>query len=593
MKFTYRTGQRPLDGYTIKRGLGQGGFGEVYFAISDAGKEVALKLIRGHHQVELRGIGHCLNLKHPNLVHLYDLRRDSQENPWLIMEFVQGESLAQVMHNHPKGLPEPLACEWFLLMAKSIGYLHDHGVVHRDLKPGNVFIENGQPKIGDYGLCKSMTESQGAAQTYNVGTVHYMAPEISNGTYNKSIDIYASGVMLYEMFTGRPPFEGESVGEILLKHMTETPDLSKVAATYRPILEKAMAKSPNRRFASMAEMASALERAIRPESQLAVTFPGQPANGTPPVPPVTQRASGESASLSTPHMGLPIQTTPGTGVPVLGMPPAHGLPPTMIPGLDAPNPMGRPLPGHDGPIVTRARPPISGSSMSTASGSSERVARPLLDVVLSLMRIPLLATVPTAAWAIWTRSLDTLELGRLYVLIVLVAAAVVIPGISWARNPAGSTLGRRVLMTFLGLVIGLGGMLLEGWTIVPNWEQLPIWNQPETWRAFLGIEPEGQAAFVKILVFFMVGLGVLRWWLAIDPRRPERFSLFPLLAAGFWSVVLSFEWPKASAPAYLLMTLPAAALVIQFAVPWQKATVKTVSRRLRLQPKPTSDSATV
>src|SRR6266704_2923442 len=77
MKFLYSSGQRPLDGFTLKRGIGRGGFGEVYFGVSDGGKEVALKLVRGDHQVELRGVAQCLNLKHPNLVALYDLRTDS------------------------------------------------------------------------------------------------------------------------------------------------------------------------------------------------------------------------------------------------------------------------------------------------------------------------------------------------------------------------------------------------------------------------------------------------------------------------------------------------------------------------------------
>ena len=74
MKFTYASGQRPLEGYTLKRGIGLGGFGEVYYGVSDGGKEVALKLVRGDTQVELRGVAQCLNLKHPNLVALYDLR---------------------------------------------------------------------------------------------------------------------------------------------------------------------------------------------------------------------------------------------------------------------------------------------------------------------------------------------------------------------------------------------------------------------------------------------------------------------------------------------------------------------------------------
>jgi len=76
LKFTYPSGSRPLDGYTIKRGVGRGGFGEVYFATSDAGKEVALKLIRRNLEVELRGVTQCLNLKHPNLINLYDIKTD-------------------------------------------------------------------------------------------------------------------------------------------------------------------------------------------------------------------------------------------------------------------------------------------------------------------------------------------------------------------------------------------------------------------------------------------------------------------------------------------------------------------------------------
>ena len=77
MKFAYGTGSRPLDGYTIKRGIGRGGFGEVYYAVSDGGKEVALKLIRRNFDVELRGVAQCLNLKHPNLLGLYDVRADA------------------------------------------------------------------------------------------------------------------------------------------------------------------------------------------------------------------------------------------------------------------------------------------------------------------------------------------------------------------------------------------------------------------------------------------------------------------------------------------------------------------------------------
>jgi hypothetical protein len=262
MRFTYSSGQRPLDGYTLKRGIGKGGFGEVYFAISDGGKEVALKLVRGDREIEMRGMSQCLNLKHPNLVALYDIRPDSRGDQWVVMEYIAGESLSTVLARHPNGLPRELAREWFLALTRAIGYLHDHGIVHRDLKPGNIFLENGVLKVGDYGLSKSISQSQRTAQTDSVGTVHYMAPEISTGNYNKQIDVYAAGIILYEMLTGKVPFEGESAGEILMKHLTTPPDLSKLPSEYLPIVAKALAKNPAQRYATMNEMGRAIEKLV-------------------------------------------------------------------------------------------------------------------------------------------------------------------------------------------------------------------------------------------------------------------------------------------------------------------------------------------
>ena len=209
-KFLYATGAQPLAGFTIKRGVGIGGFGEVYFAVSDAGKEVALKLIERHLDVELRGIRQCLNLKHPNLVALHDVRQDEHGNWWVVMEYVAGQGLQEAIAAHPNGLPAADALAWFFGLASGVAYLHEHGIVHRDLKPANIFRDEGLVKVGDYGLSKFISCSRRSGHTESVGTVHYMAPEVANGRYGKEIDIYAMGVILYEMLTGRLPFEGES-----------------------------------------------------------------------------------------------------------------------------------------------------------------------------------------------------------------------------------------------------------------------------------------------------------------------------------------------------------------------------------------------
>lgn len=259
-KFIYSSGDRPLSGYVIKRGIGQGGFGEVYYAVSEAGKEVALKLVRGNAEVELRGMQQCINLKHQNLVSLYDIKTDDQGDSWVIMEYVAGESLNHVLSRHPQGLTIDQAQSIFGELCQAMQALHESGIVHRDLKPANVFIENGMVKVGDYGLCKFISGTQKSPQTQSIGTVHYMAPEISTGNYGKQVDIYAAGVMLYEMMTGKLPFDGETVGEILMKHLTSQPDLSLVPKEYAGVIGKSLVKNPAERFQTFNEFAEAVAK---------------------------------------------------------------------------------------------------------------------------------------------------------------------------------------------------------------------------------------------------------------------------------------------------------------------------------------------
>jgi hypothetical protein len=267
--YTFKHGDRPIEGITIQRAVGRGGFGEVYYALSDSGKQLAVKYLRENPEVELRGIAQVMNLKSPHLITIYDVRHNEDGEPFVIMEYVSGPSLRELLVADPDGLGPQKAAFFIKGIAHGLSYLHERGIVHRDLKPGNIFYDDGYVKIGDYGLSKHIAVSAHSGNTISVGTVHYMAPEIGSGSYTKSIDIYALGVMLYEMLTGRLPFTGSSMGEVLMRHLSDQPDLTGLPEPFASVIGKALAKEPRDRYQDTDEMVEALTSATEVSDSLA------------------------------------------------------------------------------------------------------------------------------------------------------------------------------------------------------------------------------------------------------------------------------------------------------------------------------------
>ena len=297
MRFTYQSGDQPLSGYTIQRGIHRGGFGEVYFALSDGGKEVALKLLHQQDQdIELRGVTQCLNLKHPNLVNLFDVKSNQNGEHWVVMEYVSGSSLEDVLASFPDGLPMTEVRDWLSGLVAGVAYLHDRGIVHRDLKPANVYRENGVVKVGDVGLSKRLESDHRRQHTQSVGTVYYMAPEVAKGQYGPEVDVYSLGIMLYELLTGKLPFTGETTAEVLMKHLTAQPDLTPISKVLRPVLARVLEKDPRKRTPTARQLEHEFLRAIGNSERQTDQSATNDSKRLPPIPPSQNGSSKEAAS---------------------------------------------------------------------------------------------------------------------------------------------------------------------------------------------------------------------------------------------------------------------------------------------------------
>jgi serine/threonine protein kinase/WD40 repeat protein len=272
---------RRVGPYEIKQWLGSGGMGSVYRAIRTEPyrQEVALKVIRrGQDTDEVLRRFHTerqvlADLQHPHIARLLDGGTTDDGRPYLVMEYIDGQPL-NTYCNH-KQLPTRGRLELFLAVCAAIHHAHQHDVLHRDLKPGNVLVTaEGVVKITDFGLAKRLHADTMPEQTQSgaiLGTPGYMAPEQAAGKgmpIGPAVDLYALGAILYELLTGRPPFRGETIMDTLwqVRHAEPVPPSrlhARLARDLDTICLTCLRKEPQRRYASVAVLADDVQCYLR------------------------------------------------------------------------------------------------------------------------------------------------------------------------------------------------------------------------------------------------------------------------------------------------------------------------------------------
>jgi serine/threonine-protein kinase len=310
-----------IGNYEVTGLLGRGGMATVYRARQESmGRDVAIKIVpNGGDESRMalqrfeREVQLIAQLQHPRILPVYDFGQTG-DFTYLVMRLVETGTLADRLEEGPLDIDQ--AIQVLDQLAGALDYAHQQGIVHRDLKPANVFLDQaGNVYLADFGLAKLLerVDTQLTATGYVLGTPAYMSPEqITDQPIDRRVDVYALGLILFEMLTGRQVFSGSTPASVIFKHVSDPPPLpSSLANHLTPQIDtvvlKALEKAPEDRYQTAGELATAFKAAIYSESQSAFSvgtfpdiLPGPPApeSMTQPIPsPVPQATSANKRWL--------------------------------------------------------------------------------------------------------------------------------------------------------------------------------------------------------------------------------------------------------------------------------------------------------
>jgi serine/threonine protein kinase len=311
--------------YRLDAPLGEGGMATLWRAVDlQLDREVAVKILRPQYSADPGFAGRfrqearaAASLSHPNIVSVYDYGTDPDgETQYIVMELVDGQDLAAILRERGRISTED-AVQVAIAVASALEAAHRRGIVHRDVKPGNILITgDGDVKVTDFGIARAVSEASMTVTGTTLGSVHYFSPEQARGDeVTGRSDVYALGIVLYEMLTGRRPFEGDSAAGVALKRLTDDPPRPLVAGAPLPpgleaILRRALEREPAQRFPDAGSFAEAL----RGWQKDPASAPAGLVSASPP-PPAALPPAGEPTVYVPPPVARPSDRAPYAGPP--------------------------------------------------------------------------------------------------------------------------------------------------------------------------------------------------------------------------------------------------------------------------------------